>query len=278
MNKLSLPSLLFAFAICTSSLAQTNTAPPPSPTVAVVRVPTPWYAPRALVVSKMRDTIPLYAQTPGLAFKAFSIERASKEFGGLYYWRDAASARAWFNAAWFERVKKERGVEGRVTLYDAPLSIDNTPGGTRAEEGQAPPTAPAVDRMAPLAESPATSTAAHASSSTVATLVLIRTPAGVSRERLIAEFRAAIPAHRAAPGLLRKNFLIGDNGAAFGGLYLWRDEASAKAWFDDAWHERVRKTYGQAAAVDWFDTPILLPTRDATNLPDASAMITAPAP
>jgi hypothetical protein len=40
----------------------------------------------------------------------------------------------------------------------------------------------------------------------------------------------------------------------------------------------VRKTYGQAAAVDWFDTPILLPTRDATNLPDASAMITAPAP
>jgi heme-degrading monooxygenase HmoA len=275
MNKPSIAALLLLAS--TASHAQPS-APPPSPVVAVVRVPTPWYAPRALVVSKMRDTAPLYAQLPGLAFKAFSIERAHKDFGGLYYWRDGAAAQAWFNAAWFERVKQERGVEGRVTLYDAPLSIDNTPGGTRADEGRAAPAAPAVDRMAPLAESPATATLERASSSNVATLVLIRAPAGVSRERLIAEFRAAIPSHRAISGLMRKHFLIGDNGAAFGGLYLWRDEASAKAWFNEAWHERVRKTYGQNAAVDWFDTPILLPTRDAANLPDASAMITAPAP
>jgi heme-degrading monooxygenase HmoA len=273
MNKMSIAALLL---LANASHAQPS-APPPSPVVAVVRVPSPWYAPRALIVSKMRDTIPLYAQTQGLAFKAFSIERASKEFGGLYYWRDAASAQSWFNAAWFERVRKERGVEGRVALYEAPVSIDNTPGGTRADEGKGAPAAAIVDRMSPLAESPA-GNAARANSGNVATLVLIRTPAGVSRERLIAEFRAAIPAHRAIPGLMRKHFLIGDVGAAFGGLYLWRDEASAKAWFNEAWHERVRKTYGQAATVDWFDTPIMLPTRDATNLPDASAMITAPAP
>jgi heme-degrading monooxygenase HmoA len=247
MNKLLLPSLLLA--VCTSSLAQTGVAPPPSPTVAVVRVPTPWYAPRALVVSKMRDTMPLYAQTPGLAFKAFSIERASKEFGGLYYWHDADAAKAWFNSAWFERVKKERGVEGRVSLYDAPLSIDNTPGGLKGAD-------PSLG---------------------VATLVLIRTPAGVSRERVQAEFDKAAPGFRAVAGLLRKHFIIGDNGASFGGLYLWQDEASAQAWFNETWHERVRKLYGQDAAIDWFDTPILLPTRDAANLPAPSAMIVAPA-
>jgi heme-degrading monooxygenase HmoA len=275
MNKLSIAALVLLAS--TGSLAQPS-APPQSPVVAVVRVPTPWYAPRALVVSKMRDTIPQYAQLPGLAFKAFSIERASKDFGGLYYWRDTASAQVWFNAAWFERVKKERGVEGRVTLYDAPLSIDNTPGGTLADHGKAAPAAAAVDRMSALAESPAPGAAARASSSTVATLMLIRTPAGVGRERLNAEFQAAVPTHRAIPGLLRKHFLIADNGASFGGLYLWQDEASAKAWFNVAWHERVRKTYGQTAAVDWFDTPILLPTRDAANLPEASAMMTAPTP
>jgi heme-degrading monooxygenase HmoA len=247
MNKLSIPALVLA--VCTSSLAQTS-APPPSPTVAVVRVPTPWYAPRALIVSKMRDTVPQYAQLPGLAFKAFSIERASREFGGLYYWRDAEAAKAWFNAEWFERVKKERGVEGRVALYEAPLSVDNTPGGSRsADPNQG-----------------------------VATLVLVRTPAGVSRDQLVAGFRKAAPEHQAIAGLLRKHFIIGDNGASFGGLYLWKDEASAQAWFNDAWHERVRKSYGQDAAIDWFDTPILLPTRDAANLPAASAMIVALAP
>ena len=100
----------------------------------------------------------------------------------------------------------------------------------------------------------------------------------MTHEPLLAEFFSAVPTHRAISGLMRKNFLIGDNGASFGGLYLWRDEASAKAWFNDAWRERVRKTYGQDAAIDWFDTPILLPTRDAANLPAASAMIAAPTP
>ena len=59
---------------------------------------------------------------------------------------------------------------------------------------------------------------------------------------------------------------------------MWKDEASAKAWFNDAWHERGRKRYGQDATIDWFDTPILLPTRDAANLPAASAMIVVAAP
>jgi heme-degrading monooxygenase HmoA len=276
VNKLSIAAaLLLAGA---SSFAQ-PVAPSPSPVVAVVRVPTPWYAPRAFVVAKMRDTVPLYANLPGLAFKAFSIERASGEFGGLHYWRDAEAAQTWFNAAWFERVKKERGVEGRVAFYDAPLSIDNTPGGTRAGDGASVATAaPGLDRMLPAVEPAPTGSAGHSNAGGVATLVLIRAPAGANREQIVAEFHKAAPTHRAIPGLLRKHFIIGDNGASFGGLYLWKDEASARGWFNAAWHERVRKSYGQNAAIDWFDTPILLPTRDAANLPAPSAMMTAPTP
>jgi heme-degrading monooxygenase HmoA len=250
----------------------------PTPTVAVVRVAKPWYAPRSAVVGKMRETLAQYAQLPGLAFKAFSIERTSGDYGGLYYWRDAAAAGAWFNAAWFERVKKERGVNGRVTFYDAPLSIDNTPGGTRFDDGATAQAAPAIDRMLPLADTGNAGPAGRTNSSSVATLVLIGTPAGVSREQIVAGFHQAAPAHRAIAGLLRKHFIIGDNGASFGGLYLWKDEASAKAWFNAAWHENVRQRYGQAATIDWFDTPILLPTRDAANLPLASVMMTAPTP
>jgi len=243
--------LLAAVAAATAPFAAfPQSSAPPTPVVAIVRVEKPWYAPRALVVGKMRDTVPQYAALPGLTFKAFSFERESGDYGGLYFWRDATAAQAWFNAAWFERVKKERGVDGRVALYDAPLSIDNEPGGTKAVDG----------------------------GTGVATLVLIRTPAGVSRERIFAEFAQAAPNYRAIPGLLRKHFLIGDNGASFGGLYLWKDEASAQAWFTAAWHERVRKTYGQAAAIDWFDTPMLLPTRDAANAVPASAMIVAAQP
>ena len=215
------------------------------PTIVIVKVPKPWYAPRTRVTSKMRDTMPEYTRLNGLAFKAFSFERQTGDFGGVYYWVDAASAQTWFNPDWFERVKKERGADAQVRFLDAPLSIDNTLGGTPA----------------------------NPDSTAVVTLVEIPTPAGVSRERLNAEFAAAVPLYQKIPGLMRKHFTVTSN--AFGGVYVWKDEQSAKNWFNSAWHDRVRKTYGQDAKIEWYDAPILLPTQNASNAVRAGAMVMA---
>jgi len=204
--------------------------------VVVVKVPTPWYAPRALVVGKMRETIPQYEKLPGLVYKAFSLARADGQFGGIYLWQDRASAEAWFSPAWFARVDKERGAKGEVRYFDAPVVLDNTPGGT------------------PMS----------AESSAVSTIVTIPIPAGVDRDRLVAEFRAAVPQYRKVAGLLRKYFIVTDDGK-FGGVYLWSDQAAAERWFSAAWHERVVKTYGVDAGIEWFDIPILLPGRNAGN-------------
>ena len=216
------------------------------PAVVIVRVPKPFYVPRWVAAGKMRDTVPQYAKLPGLMFKAFSFERDSSDFGGLYFWRDRASAESWFNPAWFERVRKERGAEAQVRIFESPVSIDNTSGGTPADS----------DSLA------------------VGTLVEIPIPAGVSRERLVTEFHAAVPTYQKTPGLLRKHFTISSNGN-FGGVYLWKDEDSARAWFTDAWHARVVKTYGHDAKIEWFDTPILLPTQDAANLAAAQTLTVA---
>ena len=58
----------------------------PDPVVALVRVPRPWYAPQALVARRMRDTQAQYAALPGLRFKAYSFERETGAFGGVYWW------------------------------------------------------------------------------------------------------------------------------------------------------------------------------------------------
>jgi len=216
------------------------------PVVVVVRVPKPWYAPRAAISAKMRDTVPQYAQLPGLLFKAYSFERDSGDFGGIYYWRSRGEAQQWFGPAWFERVRRERGVEPSVRFVAAPLSIDNQPGGTPAASA-----APAV-----------------------ATWVRVPVPAGVTREALLALFRQSVPEHQQAAGLLRKHFTVGDDGTV-GGVYLWRDEASARAWFNAAWQARVQQRAGAAATIEWFDTPILTPTQEAANTAPAGAMIVA---
>jgi heme-degrading monooxygenase HmoA len=233
MNKTLWAAAALLVAVAAPAAAQTP--PEAQLTVVVVRVPTPWYAPRALVASRMRDTIPEYERLPGLQFKAYSFERGSGDYGGLYLWRTAQQAQAWFGPAWFNRVRAERGVQPQVRFFEAPVSLDNTPGGTPLQR----------------------------ESTTVATLVLINTPAGAARERLVAEFNAALPAYRAVAGLLRKQFIIGEGGQRFGGLYLWQDEASARAWFNEAWSARVLQRYGQAAVIEWFDTPVLLPTSTA---------------
>jgi heme-degrading monooxygenase HmoA len=209
-----------------------------SAVAAVVKVPTPWYAPKALVWSRMRETIPAYETIPGLSFKAYSIAQADGRYGGLYLWKDLASARAWFNPAWFERVEKERGAKGEVQFFEVPVALDNTPGGTPAQPDGA----------------------------NVSTLVTIAIPAGVGRARLVQEFQASIPTYRAVPGLLRKHFILTDDGR-FGGIYLWKDRAAADQWFSAAWKERVRTTYGTEATLEWFDTAILTPSKLAANQP-----------
>jgi hypothetical protein len=59
-----------------------------APVAVVVKVPTPWYAPRFFVTRRMRDTIPRYQAIPGLSFKAFSFARADGHYGGIYLWKD----------------------------------------------------------------------------------------------------------------------------------------------------------------------------------------------
>jgi heme-degrading monooxygenase HmoA len=221
------------------ALAQTD-APLPVPVVVVVKVPKPWYAPRALVVSKMRETVPEYEKLDGLNFKMFSLAQTDGQFGGIYFWRSQAHAAAWFEPAWFEKVERDRGYKPEVRYFEAPVSVDNAPAGT----------------------------AISADNKTVATLVLVPAPVGVTRQRVLDEFRAAVPVYQKVPGLLRKHFVvsgIGQAGAQFGGVYLWRDQADAERWFDAAWQQRVRSSYGAEARIEWFDIPILTPTARPDN-------------
>jgi heme-degrading monooxygenase HmoA len=234
-NTMNITSLVAASTVAALlPLAAAATSADTPATVAIVKIAKPAGAPLALVRSKMRASMPLYEKLPGLDFKAFSLARPDHAFGGIYLWRDLPTAQAWFNADWFERVRKERGVEGEVRFLQAWVSIDNTAGGTPLD----------ID------------------STGVATLVQIALPAAVTQDKLLAGFKAAVPTYQQVPGLLRKYFITSGEGAQrqFGGVYLWRDEASAQAFFNNVWHERVRSTYGTPASVEWFDTPILLPS------------------
>src|SRR2546427_472494 len=112
-----------------SSLAAHQAAVPrtdddATPVVVVTKIPLPWYVPRVVVARKFRDAIPEYEAVPGLAYKYFTIADDAK-FGGIYLWNSRAQAKAWFNEAWHARVLAQRGAAAQVTMFDAPLVLDN---------------------------------------------------------------------------------------------------------------------------------------------------------
>jgi hypothetical protein len=203
----------------------------------IVKVPKPWYAPRFVVVGKMRDTIPQYRTLPGLAFKAFSFAQADGHFGGIYLWKDLASARAWFAPAWFARVEQERGAPAEVRFFEVLAAIDNTPGGTPADPD----------------------------SSSVATLSTWPAPAGADKSRLSQQFQSGLDADRRVPGLLRRYFVVTDQGR-YGHISLWRDRASAGSVADRGKLGAAQSPDAEAV-IEWFDTPILLPSALPDNQP-----------
>lgn len=211
-----------------------------SAVAAIVKVPRPWYAPKLLVASKMRDTVDEYGSLTGLNFKAYSFARADGHYGGIYLWKDLASARAWFSPAWFSRVVRERGAPGQVRFFEVLAVLDNTPGATAFDKD----------------------------STAVSTLVEMPVADGQSRQQLAARLLQSVPADQAVAGLLRRYFIVSDQGT-FGTISLWKDEASARAALDAAWSDRVLRESGRAPQIEWFDTPILLPSRVPGNrLPD----------
>jgi Putative mono-oxygenase ydhR len=237
--RLLFPSLALAVALGVHGTAALA-APPANdarggPVVVIVKVPTPWYAPRWLVERKMRQALPQYRQVPGLSFKIFSFARPEGEFGGIYLWQDRARAQAWFGPAWYARVRDERGVEPEVRMFDANGLFDRTSDETLEKVEGA-----------------------------VATLTTVAKRDG--------DARALVDPH--TPGLLR-GYAIDAGKGRRGEVLLWRSESAATRALDAAWQRRQQAVHGSAPAIEWFDAPILLPSALPANRAAERAMMAA---
>lgn len=69
-------------------------------------------------------------------------------------------------------------------------------------------------------------------------------------------FGASAPAYQRVPGLIRKHYLLTEDGSVGGGVYLWEDKASAEALYDDAWRTRLIERYGAEPTVTYYLSPV----------------------
>ena len=83
-------------------------------------------------------------------------------------------------------------------------------------------------------------------------------PKPITREEARGVFLSTAPTYRGVQGLLRKIYVLSQDGATVGGVYLWNSRSEAEAMYTQAWRSFVREKYGTDPTVTYFESPVVV--------------------
>jgi hypothetical protein len=92
----------------------------------------------------------------------------------------------------------------------------------------------------------------------VTALVQFKLPKPVTRDEAREIFLSTAPKYREVQGLIRKYYLLSEDGGTVGGVYLWRSRNDAEQLYTDDWKRFIAEKYGAAPSVQYFDTPVIV--------------------
>ena len=90
----------------------------------------------------------------------------------------------------------------------------------------------------------------------IITLVQFPLPEPIDLAEAERRFRSSAPKYLGLPGLLRKHYVLTEDGRFAGGIYLWESRAAAEAVYSGEWRERVAVLYGAEPQITFFESPV----------------------
>lgn len=95
-------------------------------------------------------------------------------------------------------------------------------------------------------------------------LVTFKAPEGASWQSILADAKSTIPRWRSNDQLVRKHYLVSDDGRKCAGLYIWPTRAAAEQAHDAQWRAGVQQRTGAAPEITYFDLMMLLDNEAGT--------------
>jgi hypothetical protein len=83
-------------------------------------------------------------------------------------------------------------------------------------------------------------------------------PKPITRDEARQIFLSTAPTYQGVPGLVRKHYVLWEDGSTVGGIYLWNSRAEAEALYTDSWKAFVREKYGTEPSVTYLDSPVVV--------------------
>lgn len=85
-----------------------------------------------------------------------------------------------------------------------------------------------------------------------------RLPKPITRDEARKIFLSTAPKYQGVPGLIRKVYVLSEDGSTVGGLYLWKSRAEAETMYTESWRAFVREKYNTEPSVTYFESPVVV--------------------
>ena len=92
----------------------------------------------------------------------------------------------------------------------------------------------------------------------ITALVQIKLPEPMAKDKAKDVFAGTAPKYREVTGLIRKYYLISEDRATAGGVYLWESREAAERLYTDDWKIFILQKYGTMPSVTYFDSPVIV--------------------
>jgi hypothetical protein len=79
-------------------------------------------------------------------------------------------------------------------------------------------------------------------------------------------FLSTAPSYRGLSGLLRKHYLLSEDGLTAGAVYVWESRAAAEKLYTNEWREFVTAKYGSEPSVLFFDNLVTVDNTMSTPM------------
>lgn len=90
-------------------------------------------------------------------------------------------------------------------------------------------------------------------------VVRVQFPVNVAdKEDFIKKMAGTTPKYEGLAGLIRKYYVMTEEGQNAGGIYLWESKARAEAWYNDDWLQYMTEAWGEPPLIEYLECPIVV--------------------
>ena len=92
----------------------------------------------------------------------------------------------------------------------------------------------------------------------ITALVQFKLPDPMTTDKAQSVFAETAPKYREVKGLIRKYYLLSEDGETAGGIYLWKSREAAEQLYTDDWKAFIMQKYGTKPSVTFFTSPVIV--------------------